>query len=142
VAFGVRDQLDRELVDARISGQRTGRQLRQLAVEPARHARADLANVLEDDVPVVEQPFPRGGDVDAAVAGERQLVTRLIENATRFGESREKRPRSKRPARWRLDEPLTARDGACVLGEALRAEELAADGPDERWRAAVATERP
>ena len=96
VSLGVRNQLDRQLVDARIAGERSGCQLRQLAIESARHARPDLANVLEDHIPVVEQPFAGGRDVHAAIAGERELATSLVEDAAGFGEPREERAGPKR----------------------------------------------
>jgi len=59
VAFRVRYQLDRNVVDARILGQRSGGELRQLLVIAARQICANLPDVLLDDVRIVEEPFSR-----------------------------------------------------------------------------------
>ena len=44
--LGVRDERDRQLVDARVAGERTARELRQLMVVPAREALVYLEDVL------------------------------------------------------------------------------------------------
>ena len=65
-AVGVRDQLDGQLVYARVSSERTlAHQLRQLAIVAARQCGPDLVRLLEHYVEVVEQPVARGADGDA-----------------------------------------------------------------------------
>ena len=54
VALGMRDQLDRYLVRARILSQRAGRELGKLLVIALREICPDLADVLLNDVEVVQ----------------------------------------------------------------------------------------
>ena len=65
-ALAVADQGDRQLVNARVARQGTRGELGKLAVVASRQGLVDLADVLLNDVEVVEQPLPRGSYVDAA----------------------------------------------------------------------------
>ena len=66
VAVGVRDEGPGEAEHARIAGERARGQFRQLAVVAGRQVVADLADLLLDQVVVVEQPFGRRHDTAAA----------------------------------------------------------------------------
>ena len=55
--------------DARIAGEGPGRELRQLTVVARRQVGANFADLLFDDVVVVEQPF--GGGRDGGTGGDR-----------------------------------------------------------------------
>ena len=79
--LGVRDQRDRQLVDARIAGERSAGELRQLAVVAARQALAHLADVLLDDVEVVEQPLAGRADVGPVVGGGGEPGVGLVQDA-------------------------------------------------------------
>jgi hypothetical protein len=59
-ALGVRDQRDRQLVDARVAGERPARQLRQLAVVAARQLSRTSRMCSCTDVEVVQQPLAAG----------------------------------------------------------------------------------
>ena len=89
--FGVRDQLDRYFVDARESRERAARELGQLPVVALRQVCADLADVLLDDVEVVEEPFAGRADVDAFVGGVAERLARFEEQVVRLLESLEER---------------------------------------------------
>ena len=128
-AFGVRDQRDRQLVHPRITGQRPGGQLGQLAVVAARQALAHLADVLLHHVEVVEQPLARRADVDVAVGGGREPLVRIVEDAAGLVQPGEE-PRA--PAGGLGRNPLLPRDGPGPLGEVLGAQQLAADRAGEQ----------
>ena len=69
-AVAVGDRLEREVVDARKSGGRAVREPRQLAAVPLGQVPPGRADLLLDQVEVVEQPF--GGRRDAAVRRDRR----------------------------------------------------------------------
>ena len=85
-AVAVRDRLEREVVDARKSGRRPVRQSRQLAAVALGQVPLGRADLLLDQVEVVEQPF-RGGR-DAAVGRDRrgQQVADFDQDALVLGE--------------------------------------------------------
>ena len=58
--LGMRDERDRDLVHARVPGERAAGELGEFAVEAARQVGAHVLQVLLHDVVVVEQPL-RGG---------------------------------------------------------------------------------
>jgi hypothetical protein len=63
----VRDQLDGDIVYARILRERSIRELRQLLVVATGQIRPDLANVLLHDVGIVEEPVTCRTDVDSTL---------------------------------------------------------------------------
>ena len=122
-AFGVRDERDRQLVDARIAGERSAGELRQLAVVAARQAFADFADVLLNDVIVVEQPVAGGADVAPGIGRGQQPAMGIGEDASGGIEAREERGAP--PAALR--EPLRFRERPRALGESFGAEQVTAD---------------
>ena len=97
MAFSVRDQLDRHLVCARVSGQRPGCELGQLLVIAFREIGPDLPNVLLDDVEIVEQPVSGRTDVEAVLRSLVQLLVDPVENSSRVFESEQKGPDAANP---------------------------------------------
>ena len=91
VALGVRDQLDRDFVRARISGERAGRELGKLLVVALGEIRPDLPDVLLDDVEVVEQPVAGRTDVETTLGAGIQLVVDAVENIPRVLEPKQQR---------------------------------------------------
>ena len=97
VAVGVRDERPGDAEDARISLEGALRQLRQLAVEAGGQVFADLADLIVDDVEVVDEPLGRGRDRplladrlrDRPIAGEQRagvvLQTRRAAGGRRAG---------------------------------------------------------
>jgi hypothetical protein len=140
--LGVRDQRDRQLVDARVAGERTRGQLRQLAVVAARQALTDLADVLADDVEVVEQPLAGGADVRVVGAAGGETRVDVTQDAPRLDQARQQRRRQVAPRR-RL-QPLPGRHGAHPLRQVLRPEQLATQRARERLgrRRRAAPEQP
>jgi hypothetical protein len=122
------DEGDDQLVDARVSGEGPARELGELAVVAARETLPYLADVLLDDVEVVEQPLARRSDVGVAVGGVGEPGVGVVEDAPRVVEAREQ-ARAGPPARG---EALLAGDGARALAQVLGAEQLAADGAREQ----------
>ena len=119
----MRDQRDRELVHPRISRERSGGQFRKLAVIAAREAFPHLADVLLDDVVVVEQPVARRSHFAAAVRRIEQSAMGAGENAPRTVQPREQRGLPAPPS----GEPLRLGEGLRPLGQALGAEEVTAN---------------
>ena len=119
----MRDEGPGQSEHARIALERPVRQLRQLAIEAARKIVADLANLLLDDVKVVDQPLGRRGDgafladglADGAIGGEQHPA--VVPQPCR------QRTAGSRPRR----DALGRREALGMLLEALDAEELAAD---------------
>src|ERR1041384_1148776 len=89
MAVGVRDQLDRKGVNARIILEWPYGQFRQLAVVTTRQVLANLADLLFDDVEVIYQPL--SGRRDDMLAANRfgQLLISFDQLATVFLESRQ-----------------------------------------------------
>ena len=130
-------ETDRDLVHAGIARQRAGGELRELLVVAPRHARADLAQVLLDDVEIVEQPLAGGADVSPALHRRRQCRSRRLEDLPRLIEAIEKRPgpaRHRTGARTSRSDPLLPCERARVLGQPFSAQELTADRPREALR--------
>jgi hypothetical protein len=86
--------------------------------------------VLFDGVEVVEQPFAGRADVDAFIGGLAERLARVEEDLVRLLESLEERCFLAALA-WRPN-ALSSREGARMLPESVGAEQLAADGTDER----------
>ena len=123
-AVGMRDEGPGEAEDARIAGERSRGQLGKLPVVGRRQIVTDLADLLLDEVIVVEQPFGGGGDRAA-------LVDRAGDGAIRAEQSRfvllqagGERP----PVRRSRGDGLGHRETLGMLLETLDAEELLADG--------------
>jgi hypothetical protein len=129
MSFGVGYQLDCDVVNARILGERSIRELWQLLVVPARKIRPDLANVLLYDVGVVEQPVTGWTYVDSALRRISETVVYFAQYLSRVIESIEKRTRPSLLARWK--KPVFTRDVARMSRETIRAEHLAADRANE-----------
>ena len=127
--LGVGDERDRELVDARIARERPAGELRQLAVVAAGEALAHLADVLLDDVEVVEQPLARGSDVHIAVGGGGETRVRVVQNAAGLVQPGEEA--GSPPTGAALDQTLAGRHRAGTIREVLGAQQLAADRPAE-----------
>ena len=75
MAVGVRDELDRKCVDARVIFECTFRQFGQFAVIAARQVLANFANLFFDDMKIIDEPF-RGGRND--VFAPKRLGQRLV----------------------------------------------------------------
>ncbi len=123
---GVTEVVDAEGVHARVLAQRAVAHARELAEVAAREVDLDLAELVFDDVCVVEEPLLGGGRVSygAHLAGE--VVVRAADLRLRLGEAREEH-RGSPAARWgavKICEALGA------LGEARAAEHLPAERGD------------
>ena len=134
VAVGVRDERPGQPEDARVSGERPVRELRQQAVEAGRQIVADLANLLVDEVEVVDQPLRGGRDralfahrcADRAVRGEQHAA--VVAQPSREGT----------PSRAPTGHALRRRQALGMLLETLDAEEL---GADRRFAVPLRTRR-
>jgi hypothetical protein len=133
----MRDQGDGQLVDPGIAGQMAARQLGQLAVIAAGQTLPDLADVLLDDVVVVQQPLTRGADVLAAVGGGGEPRVGIFQNPAGAVEARQER--GSPPAGRRATQALLRGQGLRPLAEVLGAEQLAADRSREQIFACVRT---
>ena len=122
-AVGVGHEGPGQAVHARVAGQRPLGQLGQLAVEPGREVVADLAQLLVDDVKVVDQPFRRRRDRALLADGGGDDAVRLAEHATVVLDARQQAPPPARPVR----DGLGRRQALGVLLESLDAEELGTD---------------
>jgi hypothetical protein len=149
-AFGVRDERDRQLVDARVSGERSIGEHRQLAVVAAREALVDLPDVLAHHVEVVQQPFARGTDVAIGRDDFGELLARLIQHHPGLVQARQEgRARTtaacgqhvlalREPGRA-LTEPVGAErlppewSGEQLLGAFRRARIQASEQSRDRW---------
>ena len=128
-AVRVRDEGPGQPVDARISLQLSRGQLGQLPIEARRKVLLDLADLLFDDVEVVEQPL--GGRRDRA-----RLAARLRDREVRSDEG----PRVLAQPRQQMPPPplagiagLFGRERPRELLELLGGEELCPEGLWARW---------
>ena len=128
-ALGVRDQRDRELVHPRIARERTLRQLGQLLVIALRQTLPHLADVLLDDVIVVEEPLSRGADVHFVGSGIRELSLCIVEQPLRIVEPDQQSgvaadgvggARGADPRRWRGHDRQDARRRGAHRGSVRR----------------------
>ncbi len=128
-SFAVRDEADRQLVHARIAGQRAARQLGELAIVAAREALVHLRDVLLHDVEVVEQPLAGGPDIDVLPKDLEQARVRRRQDALGPLQAREE-------ARRAMDAPndgaLALRELTGAFGELVRAEQRPADRSGEQ----------
>ena len=119
-AVRVRDVRPREAEDARIPLQRTVGQLRELAVVVGRQVVPDLADLLVDDVEVVDQPFGGRRDRAFSLDGARQGPVRREQDPAVLRD-----PRSDRaPLTGRIGNGLGSGQALGVLLEPFHAEEL------------------
>ena len=141
VAFGVRDQLDRYFVHARIIRQRAVRELRQLLIVAAREIRSYLPDVLLHDVVIVEQPLAGGADyVGLVFRGCAETLVNFCEDVSRIIETLEQRAVAS--LFLRRKQLVLPRDVARVLRQPVRAEDFTTDGTCELpIRAARASEK-
>ena len=87
MALGVRDQLDCYLVRARISRERAGREFGELLVVTLWKICPDLADVLLNDVEVVQKPVAGRTDVESTLGPMIELLVNSIENCFRVVEA-------------------------------------------------------
>ena len=110
--------------DAGIAGQRPVRQLGQLAIEARGKIAPDLADLVLDDVEIVDQPFGRRRD-RIVVAGRRDDgAIGGQQNPAVVAQPRRQRPAGNGPRR----DALGGGKAFGMLLETLDAEELGADG--------------
>jgi hypothetical protein len=134
-AVGMRDESPGEAEDARISFQRSVRELRKLAVEAGWKIALDLADLLIDDVKIVDQPLGRRRDRTILLGRLRQRAIGIEQNLAIVPQSGGERV----PGLWPWCDPLCGREGLRMLFETLDAEELGTDrrlaGPERvrRW---------
>ena len=117
-AVAVRDRLEREVVDARKPGGGPVRQSGKLAAVPLGQVPLGRADLLFDQVEIVEQPF-RGGR-DAAVCRDRrgQQVANLDQDALVLGQPRQQLVGAARR------QPVRDREALAVLLHLIGAEQL------------------
>ena len=117
--------------DARISGKRPGGELGKLAVIAGRKVGADLADLLLDQMIIVDQPFRGGGDGAALVNGAGDGAIGRQQGRAVFGE-----PAGQGMAAHMLrGHRLRPREAAGMLFQPIDTEEFVAD------RLAVAPQR-
>jgi hypothetical protein len=119
----VRDQRDRHLVDARVSGEGAAGELGEFPVVPAGECLADLADVLVDDVVVVEQPLRRRSDVERLRLRRADARVGVVEDPPGLLEAGQQTGGLLTGAMV----PLAARELARPRSERLGAEEVPAD---------------
>ena len=88
-AVAVRDRLERDVVDARQPGGGPVRQARQLAAVPLGQVPLGRADLLFDQVEVVEQPFRGGRDAAVRRDRRRQQVADFDQDAFVLGQPRQ-----------------------------------------------------
>ncbi len=120
---GVRDELARQHVDARVALIRPLGNLRQLAVVTLRQVLPDLANLILDDVVIVAQPVfgryrlrvepARGGEEAVDVLEPRGAAVQLRQERTAASRARREPVRGCDPRRVRLKLILTEDSIAC-----------------------------
>ena len=120
---GVSHERPGQTEDSRVTGERTFGELRQLPVISGRQVVADFADLVLDDVEVVDQPLCPGSDRVTFVDDGRDRVVRAEEHPAVVGE-----PAAQRVSRSRSrSDSLRQREALAVLLEALGAEQLLAD---------------
>ena len=123
-AVGVRDERPGDSQHARVPREVALGQLRQLPVEAGRQVIADLADLLVDDVEIVDQPFGSRRD-------DPLLANRLREGAIRLQQGARVVPdprRERTPVPRILGDALGRGQALGVLLEPLDAEQLGPDG--------------
>ncbi len=127
-AIGMGDQGPGDTEDARVSGQRAVRELRQQAIEARRQIVLDLADLLVHDVEIVEQPFCRRRD---RLARARRADDRAVGVDQDFGIGIKPRRVPSAGSAVRND-ALRGREAFGMLLQPLDAEQLGANGFLER----------
>ena len=123
-AVGVGDERPGHAEHAGIAGQRTAAQLGELAVVAGRQVGADLADLLFDEMVVVEQPFRGGRDRTALVDGLGDAAVGSQQHAFVVGQAIDQRPGCRRLG----GNKLVCSKAFRMLFQAFDAEKLAADG--------------
>ncbi len=123
-AVGMRDEGQRQRIDARVARQLAALKLRQLAVVADRQVFAYLAQLVFDDVEVIDEPLGcgRDGALPANRLGERTVGREKL--ARVIFEARQERAAAPRPFRHLV----LGGERRGVLLKALAAEQLFADG--------------
>ena len=88
MSFGVRYQLDRDVVYARIFSECPVGELWQLLVIAAGKIRSNLPDVLLHDVRVIEEPLAGRTDVDPSLGRVRETIVYFIKNFPAVVESK------------------------------------------------------
>ena len=124
--IGVRNELHRELVHARIGREWTrSLELWQLVVVFARERSAHFAHLLDDDIEIVEQPLASRADRDTLGGGATEHRVGAAEDALCRRETSEQRSSPTRtPAARGVDDLLSASEMPAVPRKAIRAEQL------------------
>jgi hypothetical protein len=122
-AVGVSDERPGEADHARVSLEEALGELRQLAIEATRQILANFADLLVDDVEVVDQPFRRRHDRPLFAYCLRERSIRREQDATVVGEPRQQGSPAARIVRHALGGGETLR----MLLQPLAAEQLGAD---------------
>jgi hypothetical protein len=138
-AVRMRDEGPGETEDAGVAGERAVGELRQLSVIAGRQVGADLADLLLDDVEVVDQPFGRRRDLGALVDRFRDRAVGLEQRAAVVGEA----PRQRLAVGRRRRHGLRVREAVGVQQQPFGAEQLGADelAAGQRGRRATAGEQ-
>jgi hypothetical protein len=123
-AVGVGDERPGEADDARVSLEEALGELRQLAIEAPRQILANFADLLVDDVEVVDQPFRGRGDRALLAYRLRERPICREQDTAVVGEPRQQGP----PAARIVRHALSGGETLGMLLEALAAEQLGADG--------------
>ena len=129
------DQRGGQFVDAGVAGQRTAGQLREFPVIAARQTLAHLADMLQQDVVIIQQPFAGRPDIPSRIGGGGEPVLGVVQNPA--GGIQPIQEGDPPPAAHGRRQPLAAGDRLSALGEMLGAEHLAGDGAGDQVLAAV-----
>ena len=119
----MRDVGPRDPEHARIAFQRTLGQLGQLPIEPARQVVADFANLLFDDVKIIDQPFGRRRDRALLADCPRDIPIGVKQYSPIVAHARRHRASASRP----IGDALRNRQRLAMLLEPLDAEQLSSN---------------
>ncbi len=123
VTVGMRDVGPRDPEHARISFQRTLGELGELTVESARQVVANFANLLFDDVKIIDQPFRRRRDRTLLADRARDTPIGLEQHASVVAHPRRHRPAAPRAVR----DALRDRQRLAMLFQSFDAEQFRSD---------------
>ena len=125
MSFSMRDQLDRDVVDARVIRQHTGRELGQLLVVAAWQMGSHLSDEFLDDIRIVQKPFARRADVYTTLRCVGKTIVNPVEQGSRVIEPLEERSVS--ALFFRRKKLVRPGDVAGMLREPVGAEDLSAN---------------